>query len=196
MLTITIIVGGACVVWVGLMQLFPAPISSAPLVKENYIEINNKVQGSIETKQNNFYRFDLALSNPNQRNVGAFLVSLSDGTTMLQQQTFSGMNIGEDTTIRFDLPTVQENSKNKIYKVEVLAIEGTKSASTSRNQAGFVSVSINEKNNPNSLAIQQFYKPTSNINDLFGRTIDKAQEIVGQIPGYFGVLFALLILWV
>lgn len=195
-LMVTIIVGGTSVVWIGIMQLFPAPLSTTPLTKSNYVEINNQVQGSIETKQNNFYRFDLALSNPKQRNVGTFLVSLSDETKILQQQTVSGMNIGEDTILRFDLSTIQEKSKDKIYKVEVLAIEGTKSASTSRNEAGFVSVSINEKNNQNSMAVQQFFKPSKSVNDLIGRTIEKTQVIIGQISWYFGVLFVLLILWV
>ena len=187
-----LIVGGVMIIWVGMMQLVPAPTSSFPLTKNNYVEINNKVTGNLLVKQNNFYRFDLAFSNPNQRNIGKYLVMLNDGKNNLHQQVISGMNIGEDTIIRFDLSTIQENSSNHTYEIVVQAIEGTKSASSSRNVAGYISASVSEPKEINSLEVQQFFKPTQKINDLFNRTIEVTKNIFLQIPWYYVLIFGLL----
>ncbi len=191
-----LLAGGLMIIWIGLTQLIPAPSSTKPITKNNYLEINNKLIGSIETKQNNFYRFDLAFSNPKQRNVGKYLVSLYENGNSLHKQIISGMNIGEDTVIRFDLADVQENSNNRTYEVVVEAIEGTKSASSSRNEAGYISASVIEPNTQNSLEVQEFFKPSQNLNNIFEKTVAVVQNIFSQVPWYYVLIVGLICLGV
>jgi len=184
--------GGLMIIWVVLTQLVAAPSSTKPIAKKSYLEIENKLIGSLESKQNNLYRFDLAFSNPKQRNVGKYLVSLNENGKSLHQQIISGMNIGEDTTIRFDLADIQESSSDHTYEVIVEAIEGTKSASSSRNEAGYISASVVETKSQYSLEVQQFYKPSQNKNDLFVRTTAVVQNIFNQVPWYYVLIVGLI----
>lgn len=190
----SLITVGVFGLWIGVTQLVPAPISSAPFKNENFVVVENLVQGNFNVERNNFYRFDLSFINLNQRNVGIFMVTLSDVQKTLHKQTVSGMNIGEETVIRFDLPEIQKDSINRTYTVKIQAIEGAKSASTSRNIAGYISASVNKADDINSLEVQQFFKSPHDINSVLGNTLGKIQQIVGQFSWYYVSLFILLIL--
>ena len=190
----TLITVGVFGLWIGVTQLVPAPISSAPLKNENFVEVESLVQGNFIVERNNFYRFDLSFKNPNQRNVGKFLVTLSDDQKNLHEQIISGMNIGEETTIRFDIPETQKDSVNHIYSVKVQAIEGAKSVSTSRNIEGYVSTNVTKPGDINTLDVQQFFNPPQDANSVMENTWVKTKQIVGQLPWYYVGLFILLIL--
>jgi hypothetical protein len=184
------------VAWIGVMQIIPAPISTPPLSNENYVAVDNSVKGKFQAGQNNLYRFDLLLSNPRLSNIGKYQVTLSSNNRLLHQQTISGLNIGKDETIRFDLPEVQKNSKGQIYDIKFLALEGTISATSIKNNPEYILASVSRPNKQDSLAIQQFFKPSRNVNDILTRVNTKIQQIFFQLPWYYLGLFVLLCLWV
>jgi hypothetical protein len=182
--------------WIFLMQLIPAPNSTAPTPYTNYVVVNNSVQGSFKVDQNYFYRFDLTLSNPHLSNIGKYQVSLSSNGKILHQQIITGLNIGEDATIRFDIPEVQSDSKGQSYDIKFQALEGTISAATIKKNPEYILASVVKQNDKNTLAVQKFFKPSRHFEEIINNSRLKIIEITTQLPWYYIGLFVLLCLWV
>lgn len=202
-LLLGILFGGVFSVWFLVLQAIPAPASTPPMLSPNYVVIDKVVQGSFVVDRNNFDRFDLFLSNPDLENIGKYQITLSDGQKIIHQQVISGINIGENSTVRFDLTDVQENSLGKTYSINIHPLEGTRSASSRSKVAvkdlqgntGYILAGVTKANNPQALGVQQFFSPVKDFSGVVKNTLAQIKSVGRRLGVYYVGLFVLLCLW-
>lgn len=182
------------VVWIAATRSLPTPSTEGSPYGGNFTKVDSKVIGTITTHKKDFYRYDLTFQNPDRANAGLFEAELRNGDQVLHKQIVSGLNMGEESTIRFDLSRMQTDSAEHSYQISLQAIEGTKSAAKTSQEPQYIYVKTTKANSFSSMTATTFYLPSEGkaiIKEVFNQLI----FIVTQIPWYYAGMTILLLLF-
>ncbi len=195
-----VVIVGTTIVATLVLQRIPVPQSSQAPENITYSSLQTPLQLQVKGERANLTRFDLFLRNPQLENRGSFEISLYDHeiNTLILQQNISGRNVGDYTTLRFDLPTLRPNSLERLYDLSITPMEGTQSAvlkdgSIPKSEEGYVLIGKNGTSD-GDIAVVTYYASDTSPRAVITRSIEKIKAISKEIWVYEILVLILLFL--
>ncbi|MEP7167250.1 MAG: glycosyltransferase 87 family protein [Candidatus Woesebacteria bacterium] len=173
------------------LQRIPIAQSSSIPTVDLYEQIREPVVIDLPGERPNLSRFEIYLRNPQLRNTEDYTMTLYDKGARVMQQPFSAHNVGDFTTMRFDLPMPQPDSLGKNYS---LHIDPVSTQSGVPHNDDYLWIGHKSEGDKKTVATVTYYSPELAENSILKRSIEKIRAIFQQVWGYEIGIFLILFL--